>query len=155
MLRKILTRSAVSAPASVVVNQLITIIISLAIGDGRYFPVTPGFAALFRDELTPVIVQILLIGLIGAVFAGSSVIFEIDRWSFLKQGAVHLAITSVVFIPVCLICWRPVNLGSALSLACAWLLVYGCTWLSKYLTWRHSIKKLNARIRSVNKEKIS
>ena len=152
MLKKILTRSAVSAPISIVANQLITIIVSLAIGDGRYFPVTPAFAAMFESELAPVITQIALIGLVGATFAGSSVIFEIDHWSFLRQGVVHLAVTSAVFLPVCMLCWRPVNLASALSLAGCWLFVYGCTWLSKYLTWRHSIKKLNARIQSVNKE---
>lgn len=153
MYKKILFRSAVSAPVSIVVNQLVTIIISLVIGDGRYFPVTPSFAALFESELAPVVVQILLIGLIGAVFAGSSVIFEIEKWSFLKQGAVHLAITSAVFLPVCMVCWRPVDLASALSLALCWLFVYGCTWLSRYLSWRSSIRRLNDRIRSVNKEK--
>ena len=153
MLKKILLRSAVSAPASIVTNQLITIIISIAIGDGRYFPVAPAFAALFESELAPVIVQMLLIGLIGAVFAGSSVIFEIDSWSFLRQGVIHLAITSAVFIPVALICWRPVNPAGIIALTGSLVFVYGCTWLSKYLVWRHSIRKLNARIQSVNREK--
>lgn len=152
MLKKILVRSAISAPISIVANQLITIIISIAIGDGRYFPVTPAFAAMFESELAPVIVQVLLIGLIGATFAGSSVIFDIDSWSFLKQGAVHLAITSAVFLPVSMLCWRPVNTASALSLAGCWVVVYGCTWLSRYFAWQHSIKKLNDRIRTVNKE---
>lgn len=152
MLKKILTRSAVSAPLSIVVNQLVTIIISIIIDDGRYFPVAPAFAAMFKNELTPVVVQLLLVGLIGAVFAGSSVIFEIEKWSFLKQGAVHLAVTSAVFLPVCMLCWRPVNLVTALALAASWIFVYGCTWFSQYLVWRHSIRKLDARIRSVNKD---
>lgn len=152
MIRKILTRSAISAPVSIVVNQLITLIVSIIIGDGRYFPVTPGFAALFENELTPVVLQILLIGLIGAVFAGSSVIFDIDEWSFLKQGVVHLLITSAVFIPVYMLCWRPVNFASVLAFAGTWLFVYGCTWFSRYLAWRHSIRRLNSRIQSVNRE---
>lgn len=153
MLKKILLRSAISATASIVINQLVTIIISLTIGDGRYFPVTPAFAAMFESELAPVIVQLLLVGLIGAVFAGSSVIFDIESWSFLRQGIIHLAITSAVFIPVALICWRPVNPAGILSLTGSLVFVYGCTWLSRYLTWRSSIRKLNARIQSVNKEK--
>lgn len=153
MLKKILLRSAISATASIVINQLVTIIISLTIGDGRYFPVTPAFAAMFESELAPVIVQLLLVGLIGAVFAGSSVIFDIESWSFLQQGIIHLAITSAVFIPVALICWRPVNPAGILSLTGSLVFVYGCTWLSRYLVWRSSIRKLNARIQSVNKEK--
>ena len=153
MLKKILLRSAISATASIVINQLVTIIISLTIGDGRYFPVTPAFAAMFESELAPVIVQLILVGLIGAVFAGSSVIFDIESWSFLQQGIIHLAITSAVFIPVALICWRPVNPAGILSLTGSLVFVYGCTWLSRYLVWRSSIRKLNARIQSVNKEK--
>ena len=152
MLKKILLRSAISAPVSIVVNQLITIIISLVIGDGRYFPVTPAFAAMFESELAPVLVQMLLIGLIGATFAGSSAIFEIDRWSFLKQGVIHLAITSAVFITVALICWRPVNLAGVITLTGIMVFIYGCTWLSRYLIWRRCIRKLNARIQSINRE---
>lgn len=153
MLKKILLRSAVSAPASIVVNQLITIIISIAIGDGSYFPVTPAFAAMFDSELAPVVVQMLLVGLIGAVFGGSSVIFDIEGWSFLCQGAVHLVITSAAFIAVSLICWRPENPAGMITLTAIMAFIYGCTWLSRYLIWRCSIRKLNARIQSVNKEK--
>ena len=152
MLKKILSRSLISAPASVLIHQLVALCISLANGDGRYLPVTPAFAARFDNEITSVIVQMLLIGLIGAVFAGCSVIFEIERWSFLKQGLAHLLATSAVLIPISLYCWTPENIYGALALIISWLATYSATWLAQYLVYRHEIRKLNAKIHSVNQE---
>ena len=43
MIRKMLTRAAVSAPICMLINQLVGIFISLGHGDGRYLPVTPEF----------------------------------------------------------------------------------------------------------------
>ena len=96
MKKKILSRALTSALACMLINQLVGVAISLSSGDGRYSPVTPAFAARFDNTVTAVIVQLLLIGLVGATFAACSVIFEIERWSFLRQGAIHLAVTSAV-----------------------------------------------------------
>lgn len=152
MIMKMLKRAIVSAPVSILISQIIALCISLSIGSGQYFPVTPSFAALFQDEITPVIVQILLIGLVAATFGASSVIFEIERWGFLKQGAVHFAITAAVLLPVCMICWRPVTFAGVTITIISLFFSYCCTWFSRYLVWRHEIKKLNEKIQSVNRE---
>ena len=150
MLKKILSRALVSAVACVVINQIVGICISLANADGRYSPVTPAFAARFSSDTTAVVVQLLLIGLVGATFAACSVIFEIERWSFLRQGLVHLAITSAVTIPVCLYCWAPESAAGAYILCASWLFTYAATWFSQYLIYRHRVRKLNERIRRKN-----
>ena len=150
MLKKMLSRALVSAPICMLINQLVGICVSLSNADGRYSPVTPAFEARFASTTAAVIVQLLLIGLIGAVFAACSVIFEIERWSFLKQGLVHLAITSAVGIPICLFCWMPENAAWAAGLCGSWLLTYVITWLSQYFVYRHSIRKLDKKIKAVN-----
>lgn len=155
MLKKILRRALTSALVCMLINQLVGICISLANADGRYSPVTPAFAARFSSPTTAVIVQLLLIGLVGATFAACSVIFEIERWSFLKQGLVHLAITSAVCVPVCLYCWFPENAGWALGLCGSWLFTYVVTWLSQYLLYRHRIRALDAKIKAMNLQKPS
>ena len=152
MLKKMLGRAAVSAPVCMLINQLVGIVRSLVVGDGRYSPVTPAFAARFGSDTAAVIVQMLLIGLVGAVFAACSVIFEIERWSFLRQGALHLLITSAVTLPVCLYCWTPETPAGAWILCASWLFTYAATWLSQYLTYRHRVRKLNERIRRKNGE---
>ena len=150
MLKKMLTRALVSAPVCMLINQIVGICVSLARGDGRYSPVMPAFAARFPSDTVAVIVQLLLIGFVGAVFAACSVIFEFERWSFLKQGLVHLTITAAVCLPVCLFCWMPESAAGACILAGSLLCTYILTWLSQYLIYRHRVKVLDARIKSVN-----
>lgn len=152
MLKKMLSRALTSAVACMAINQLIGIARSLAAGDGRYSPVTPAFEARFPSATAAVIVQMLLIGLVGATFAACSVIFEIERWSFLKQGALHLLITSAVGVPVCLYCWMPASRAGAAWLAGSWVFCYAATWLAQYLVYRHHVRRLNERIRAVNGE---
>lgn len=152
MLKKILSRALSSAVACMLINQLVGIVRSLVAGDGRYSPVTPAFEARFPDTTTAVIVQLLLIGLVGATFAACSVIFEIERWSFLKQGALHLLITSAVGVPVCLFCWMPESASGAAWLVGSWVSCYVVTWLAQYLIYRHRVRQLNEKIREVNGE---
>ena len=152
MLKKMLTRALVSAPICMLINQLVGIFISLSNDDGRYSPVTPAFGARFESATTAVIVQLLLIGLVGATFAAYSVIFENERWSFLKQGLIHLAVTSVVSIPVCLYCWLPESPAGALTLSLCWLLSYVAVWLSQYLVYLHRVRALDAKIKAMNRE---
>ncbi len=150
MLKKILSRALTSALACMLINQLVGVAISLSSGDGRYSPVTPDFAARFDSTATAVVVQLLLIGLVGATFAACSVVFEVERWSFLRQGAIHFAITSAVGIPICLFCWFPENKTWALTLVASWLGTYAVTWLSQYLIYRHRVKALDKKIRAIN-----
>ena len=152
MLKKILSRALVSAICCIAINQLVGIVRSLAVGDGRYSPVTPAFEAHFASPTAAVIAQLLLIGLVGATFAGCSVIFEIERWSFLRQGALHLLITSLVGVPVCLFCWPPETTAGALWLAGSWVFCYAATWLSQYLLYRHRVRALDRKIKAVNLE---
>ena len=150
MLKKALSRAAVSAAVCMLISQLVGVCVSLSRSDGRYSPVTPAFEAHFSGTAAAVIVQLLLIGLVGAVFAACSVIFEIERWSFLKQGLVHLAITSIVCVPVCLFCWMPESFNGALVLFLSWLGTYTVTWFSQYLVYRHRVRTLDAKIKAVN-----
>ena len=150
MLKQALRRALVSAPACMLINQIVGICISLSNADGRYSPVTPAFAARFESPVAAVVVQLLLIGLIGATFAACSVLFQIERWSFLKQGLVHLAITSAVGIPICLFCWMPQSARGALILCLSWLFTYVATWLSQYFVYRHRVRALDAKIKAVN-----
>ena len=151
MLKKILSRALTSALVCMLINQLVGVARSMATGDGRYSPITPAFAARFDSGATAAIVQLALIGLVGATFAACSVIFEVERWSFLKQGLIHMAITSGVGIPICLYCWFPESRTGALILTASWLGTYAATWLSQYLIYRHQVKALDKRI----KEKIN
>ena len=153
ILKRALSRALVSAPSCMLINHLVGVVRSLIVGDGRFSPVTPAFAARFPSESAAVAVQMLLVGLVGAAFAGCSVVFDIERWSFLRQGLVHLAATSAVAVPVCLYCGMPETPGGALALVGSGVFCYAATWLSKYLLNRRRVRELDARIKAINGDK--
>lgn len=82
MKKQILLRSAIGFPVGVCVCNLILLIIAFFLG--TYAPCSPACTALFGSERTGVAVQFLLSGLVGAVFAGSSVIWEVETWSLFR-----------------------------------------------------------------------
>ncbi len=48
------------------------------------------------NEINAVIVQTILYGILGVGFAASSVIWEIDSWSIVKQTGIYFSIISVI-----------------------------------------------------------
>lgn len=112
--------------------------------------VTPGFAARFAHEQAAVLAQLMLVGLIGAAFAGGAQVFEIESWSFLSQGLVHLLITAAVWVPVALLCWTPIPAESAWISISGWLGTYAIVWLIEYFLWRRKVRSLNRSIRRKN-----
>ena len=56
------------------------------------------------DSLFVGILVSAVIMAIGFAFGAGSIFFEVERWSFLQQGAAHLALTSAVWIIVELHC---------------------------------------------------
>ena len=83
---------------------LITIGISIFLGDGNFYPCVPSLIKQFGNEITAVIVQTILSALLGAGFAGSSLIWEKDDWSLLKQTSVYFAIVTVLMMTVAYVC---------------------------------------------------
>lgn len=85
MKKELFSRIFVGLLGGIVISYLITIGISLAIGDGSYYSCVPSLIERFGNEVTAIIIQTVLSAVLGAGFAGASVIWEIDKWSLLKQ----------------------------------------------------------------------
>ena len=81
-------------------NDKVSIIISISLGQGAYSPYTPELAKVMGSEINAVIFQTVLSGLLGATFAVSSLIWEMDKWSIAKQTAIYFLITSLVMMPI-------------------------------------------------------
>ena len=127
---------------TVCVSMIVELAIAQILGHG----VTPGFAAHFNCETAASLAQLGLVGVIGMTFAGAALVFEIERWSYLKQGAVHFLITAAVWMPIARLCWSPVRgIGLAFTIA-GWTLTYTVNWLVQYLLARWRIRELNRRI---------
>ena len=96
--------------------------------------------------------QLGLVGIIGMTFAGAALVFEIEKWSFLKQGAVHFLITAAVWMPIAWLCWAPVRGKGLVFTIIGWTLTYMVNWLVQYLLARRGVRELNRSIRKFREE---
>jgi len=147
MWKKCLTRGAVSYCVSATVTLLGGLIAVLC---GAPQVVTSEFAGKAGGALTATLLQPLLIGLIGFAFGAGSVLFEIEKWSFLKQGAAHLALTAAVWLAVELICFTPFSAPVIISFAASIAGTYAVTWGMRYLLWREQVRRINEQIHRKN-----
>lgn len=132
----------------VIIGQVVQILISLKLGHGEYIPVVGHFRSLFDSEMIAVIVQILLTGIIGVTFATSALVFEIVKWSLLKQYTVHFCITALVWVPIVTLLWMPKTFISTIIFCISFLGTYVVTWVIQYMTSKNDIKQINAAIQS-------
>ncbi|MFJ8526813.1 DUF3021 domain-containing protein [Bacillus sp. NPDC094106] len=132
----------------VIIGQIVQILISLKLGQGEYMPVVDHFRSFFVSEMTAVIVQIMLTGIIGVTFATSALIFDIVKWSLMKQYIVHFCVTALVWGPIVMILWMPKTFVSTLIFFISFLGTYVVTWAIQYMISKNDIKQINAAIQS-------
>ena len=139
-------RALVGAPIGLAYTTVITIIISLAMGGGKYYPVVPELTEDVGSETIAVLIQALCSLLFGAAFAGASVVWDTD-WSLTKMTAVHLLICSAATFPIAyLIRWMEHSPGGILKYFGIFLAVYIAIWISQYLKMKRNIKAINQRM---------
>jgi len=90
MKKKMIQRGLLGFPLGIAIGFVITVIISMCIGDGSFYPVTPELIDTMKNELNAVILQTILCGILGTGFAMASVIWEIDSWSLAKQSGIYI-----------------------------------------------------------------
>ncbi len=148
MKMKILKRCLLGVPVGLAISTTITIVISLALGDGAYYAVVPELTAVCGSEINAVVVQALLSMLYGAAWAGASVIWEIERWSLLRQTVSHLIVCSLATFPIAYFAWWMPHNGAGIALYFGiFFAVYLIIWLAQYAAMRKRLKQINERIR--------
>ena len=153
MKRNIVLRSLLGAPLGLAIGYAISIVISLIRGDGIYYPVNPALEVALAGELKAVILQAIIMMMYGMTWAGSSVIWEMDNWSILRQTATHLLITSLVTLPVAYyLQWMDHSLGGVLLYFGFFFLIYILIWLSQYSAMKKKVEQFNAKVRD-NKDR--
>jgi len=149
MLRKALCRALIGFPLGVFLGNAITVMISLIQNDGKYYAVVPSLVDQMGSELNAVVLQFILSGILGAGFAGFSVVWENDEWSILKRTLVHLLGTSLTFLPVAYVNhWMEPTPGGVLAYMAIWFGIYLVIWLAQYLFWKNKVQQINQRLQS-------
>ena len=154
MKKKIILRGLFGLPVGIAIGFVITLLISICIGDGSFYPVTPELIQMTGNELNAVVLQTILCAILGVGFAMASVIWEIDSWSLAKQSGVYFLIISVVMLPIAYFAnWMKHSITGVLSYVGIFVMIFAAVWISQYLLWKRRIKKMNARIHGEDDQK--
>lgn len=148
MKKKLILRCILGAPLGYAICMMITILISLVVGDGNYYPVVPQMIDDFGSEINAVIVQMLLSFLYGAAWAGASLIWKKENWSLLRQTVTHLIICSGLTFPIAYVCyWMQHSLLSIISYFAIFFVIYLSIWISQFIAIKVKISKMNEKIK--------
>lgn len=147
MKKRILFRILWGFPSGMALGQIITILISLAFGDGGYYPCVPELIDLVGSEIGAVALQSFLCGILGSGFAAASVIWEMESWGLVKQTGIYFLVISLIMMPIAyLTYWIEHTLWGILSYFGIFVLIFAVIWVVEYaVAWRN-VRKLNKRI---------
>ena len=105
----------------------------------------------FGNEVTAIIIQTVLSAVLGAGFAGSSIIWEMDEWSLLKQTSIYFGIVSVLMMTVAYICeWMEHSVKGILIYLGIFFAIFIVIWIIQYLIWKVRISKIKEGIQKNN-----
>ena len=88
------------------------------------------------------------VGVIIAAVSASSVIYQVDRWSLMRQSLTHLTMMLVTVLPALLLSgWFPLDtVGGVLLVVAVFALVGMVLWLSLFLIMRFIERRQAARL---------
>lgn len=153
MKRKIILRSISGFPVGVSIGYWITIALSLIWGDGSYEPCVPELTKVMGSEIAAVTLQTVLCGVLGAGFAGSSVIWEVDSWSIVKQTRIYFTVTSLTMLPIAYFTyWMEHSVAGLLSYFGIFVLIFAFFWIAQVAIGKHNVKKMNENLHNVKRD---
>lgn len=148
MKKKFLSRGLFGFPIGIAIGQIMLIIVSLTMGKGHFLAVTPELLELAGSEIRAVILQTVLCGIIGFIFAGSSIIWELSSWSILRQSATYFLITALTMLPIAYFAnWMEHSMRGVLSFLLVFLIIFLIVWLVNYIMWKNKITKMNDKVK--------
>jgi hypothetical protein len=148
MFKKTIYRGLLGFPLGICLGYIITIGISALLATGKYYPCVPALADAFGNELSAVIFQAALCGILGAAFAAASVIWEMEKWSLAKQTGIYFLVASFAMLPIAYFAhWMEHSLAGFMLYFGIFVTIFVIAWVIQYLVWKNKIKCLNASIK--------
>lgn len=148
MKKKVLLRCLLGAPLGLAISNLITIVISLTAGDGRFYPVVPDLITDCGNEMNAVLLQAVCSLLYGAAWAGASAVWDNERWSLLRQTITHLLVCSLATFPIAYFMrWMPHNTQGVLLYFGIFFGIYLLIWVVQYVILKKRVRQINDRFK--------
>jgi len=142
-----LTRGLLGIPLGIAIGFIITLILSVAYGNGEYLSARPELITEMGSEINAVLLQTGLSALIGFGFAASSVIWQLEDWSLAKQTGIYFLINALVMLPVAWFArWTERSFKGIAIYFGTFVVVFIIIWAIQYFFWRQKIKKMNEKL---------
>lgn len=147
MKKKIIMRSLLGFPIGIAIGYLITILTSLGWANGYYLPCVPELISVMGNEINAVILQTVLCGILGTGFAASSIIWEMDNWSIVKQTGIYFSIISVIMLPIAYFAyWMEHSIVGFFIYFGIFVLIFVIIWITQFVIVKHNIRKINEKL---------
>ena len=148
MLKEAVKRGILGIPIGISISYVITVIISLFIGDGSHHPVVPALAEQFGSEINAVVFQMIIAGFLQGAGAGAaSVIWNIEKWGLAKQTGIYFLVLLAITLPAAYLAhWMPRNAAGILTYIAGFLVLYAIICVVNYVVWKAQIKKMNSKM---------
>ena len=144
MKKKLIGRGVIGFPVGIAIGYVITVIISICIGDGFFHPVNPELVNKMGSELNAILIQTGLSGIMGTGFAMASVIWEIDKWSIAKQTGIYFVLTAAAMMPVAYITgWMEHSTIGVVTYFGIFVIIFVVVWMIQYSVIKCNIRKMN------------
>lgn len=145
-------RIIMGIPIGITIGYLITIFISIGLGKGDYYPCTPELIEVMGSEIKAVILQTFLCGLLGLGFSASSIIWDIEHWSIVKQTGIYFLIVSVIMMPIAYFThWMEHSLLGFLSYFGIFVIIFAIIWIVMFFIGKYNVKILNNNLGKMKK----
>ena len=137
--KEILKRAALGLPIGIAIGATFTLTIAY-IANGQ----NGGQAPAEYRELSFYLVSYIVSAVIGMVFAVSSIIWDVEKWSLRTQTISHFAITLSTHLTCAVVAnWIPFKLGAVLMYAGMYVAIYLVIFLITYSVQKKRIEELN------------
>ena len=132
-------------PLGIAIGYVITLFISIGIGDNCYYPVNQELINTAGTELNAVLLQTFLCGIVGSLFSMGSVVWDIDSWSLTKQTGVYFVIACLAMFPIAYFAgWMPHSVVGAALYVGIFIAIFAICWITQYLSIKHKVNEMNA-----------
>ena len=148
MKNKIIYRFIFGIFIGIDIGLFMSIFFSYIIGNGAYQPAPSGFISHFPNELSAMLVSVLIWAALGALFSTTSLIFTHTEFSVTKMTLLHCIINYVVFVPLSILAgWYNFNLAELASFSIIYIIIYVIIWFIFMLINLKHIKEINAKLK--------
>lgn len=143
-MKKIVSRVLYSFPIGISCSVGISLLLSLIFGEGKYYPFASPLVLFTGSEVKAMLMQTILSGILGSVFGGMSFIWEIERWSILKQTAVYFLSVSIPMMGISyLLYWMEHSLSGFLLYFLIFVMVFIVVWFFNLAVYWFKLRRMN------------